>query len=65
MPSAKKKVRACIVGMGIGRPNGRAIQSNRRGEIVALCDLVEDRMKDFAKEIPSEVKTYLVGVVVG
>lgn len=58
MSSKRKKVRAAIVGMGIGRPNGRAISNNPRGEVVALCDLVEERMKDFAKELPGEVKFY-------
>lgn len=58
MSSKRKKVRAAIVGMGIGRPNGRAISNNPRGEIVALCDLVEERMKDFAKELPGKVKFY-------
>ncbi len=56
--SSGKKVRAAIVGMGIGRPNGRAISDNPRGEVVALCDLVEDRMKDFAKDLPGKVKLY-------
>ena len=54
----KKKVRACVVGMGIGRPNGQAIARNPRGEIYALCDLLEDRMKDYAKELPGEQKLY-------
>ena len=36
-----KKVRTAIVGMGIGRPNGRAIAANPRGSVVALCDLLE------------------------
>jgi len=52
------KVRVCIVGMGIGRANGRAFMKNSRSEIVALCDVLEDRMQDFAKEIPNEVKFY-------
>ena len=52
------KVRVCIVGMGIGRANGRAFMKNPRAEIVALCDILEDRMQDFAKEIPNEVKFY-------
>lgn len=52
------KVRVCIVGMGIGRANGRAFMRNPRAEIVALCDILEDRMHDFAKEIPNEVKFY-------
>jgi len=50
---ASKKVRICVVGMGIGRPNGQALARNPRGEVIALCDLVEDRMKDFAKSLPN------------
>lgn len=53
-----KQVRAAVVGMGIGRPNGKAIAKNPRGRVVALCDLVEDRMKDFAKELPEPPKLY-------
>jgi len=44
--------------MGIGRPNGRALDRNPRAEVVALCDLIEDRMKDFARELGHEVKYY-------
>jgi predicted dehydrogenase len=51
-------VRTAIVGMGIGRPNGRAIASNPRGMVVALCDLFVDRMEEFAKELPEPVKLY-------
>ena len=51
-------VRVGIVGMGIGRPNARAIARNPRGEVVALCDLVEERMREFALELPGEVKCY-------
>lgn len=58
MASAEKEVRVCVVGMGIGRPNGQAIAKNPRGRVVALCDLAEERMKDFAKELPEEVKFY-------
>ncbi|MBN1669668.1 MAG: Gfo/Idh/MocA family oxidoreductase [Kiritimatiellae bacterium] len=53
-----KEVRTAIVGMGIGRNNGRAIGSDPRGRVVALCDLKEDRMADFAKELPAPVKLY-------
>lgn len=53
-----KEVRAAIVGMGIGRPNGRSIARNPRGRVVALCDLAEERMKDFAKELPEPVNFY-------
>ncbi|NLF38370.1 Gfo/Idh/MocA family oxidoreductase, partial [bacterium] len=53
-----KKVRVGIVGMGIGRDNARAIARNPRGEVIALCDLAEERMRDFAREIPTPVKFY-------
>lgn len=52
------KVRVGIVGLGIGRVNGRAIARNPRGEVVALCDLIEEKMRDFASELPNEVKFY-------
>jgi predicted dehydrogenase len=51
-------VRVAIVGMGVGRINGRAIARHPRGTIVALCDLVEDRMRSFAAELPEPVKLY-------
>ena len=53
-----KKVKVGIVGLGIGKNNGRAISNNPRGEVVALCDLVRKRMKEFAKELPNETKLY-------
>ena len=54
----KKKVRVCVVGMGIGKPNGRALAKNDRGEVVALCDLIPERMEEFARELPGEQKFY-------
>ncbi|MDA1191221.1 MAG: Gfo/Idh/MocA family oxidoreductase [Candidatus Poribacteria bacterium] len=56
--ASSDKVRACAVGMGIGRPNGMAISNDPRGEVTALCDLDEARMKEFAKELPGKVKFY-------
>jgi len=53
-----KEVRAAIVGMGIGQPNALAIQRNKRGRVVALCDLVEGRMQDFAKQLPEPVRMF-------
>ena len=53
-----KQVKVCIVGMGIGRPNGDAIARNPRGRVAALCDLAEDRMKGYAKTLPEPVKFY-------
>jgi predicted dehydrogenase len=53
-----KEVRTAIVGMGIGRPNGRAIAAHPRGRVVALCDLVEERMDAFAQELSTECRFY-------
>ena len=53
-----KFVRVGIVGMGIGRPNAQAIAKNQRGKVVALCDLVESRMDDFAKDLPDPVHKF-------
>jgi predicted dehydrogenase len=51
-------VRIAIVGMGIGRDNGRGLLHDPRARIVALCDLVEDRMRDFARELPQPVRIF-------
>ena len=51
-------VRICIVGMGIGRTNGRALARHPRGQVVALCDLFPERMAEFAAELPGPVKMY-------
>ena len=55
---ASGKVRTAIVGMGIGRPNGRALAKIFRSEVVALCDLERDRMSEFAEELLGDVKLY-------
>lgn len=51
-------VRTGIVGMGVGRSNGRSIAANPRGKVTALCDLVPERMQEFAAELPEPVKMY-------
>jgi len=53
-----RQVRVGIVGMGIGKENARAIAAHPRGRVVALCDLVQERMDAFARELPGPVKTY-------
>ncbi len=53
-----QKVRVGIVGMGIGRTNAKAIARNPRGQVVALCDLFEDRMAELAAELPEPVKFF-------
>jgi predicted dehydrogenase len=54
-----RKVRAGIVGMGIGKVNGRAIDANGRAEIVAICDIVPEKMDVFEEEIGRPVKKYV------
>jgi predicted dehydrogenase len=53
-----KQLRVGIVGLGIGRVNGRAIHANRRGRVVALCDLIESRMDEFETELGHPVRKY-------
>ena len=53
-----QEVRVAIVGMGIGKANALAISRNPRGRVVALCDLLEDRMVEFAKDIPGSVQFF-------
>ena len=43
---------------GSADPTGAALARNPRGNVVALCDLLEDRMKTFANDLPGEVKFY-------
>ena len=54
-----KKVRVGLAGMNvIGLPMGGGAAKNPRGEIVALCDVVEERMHKHAAELPGSVKLY-------
>jgi predicted dehydrogenase len=45
------RVRVGIVGLGIGKAQGRAIHADPRGEVTALCDLDAARMEPFAAEL--------------
>jgi predicted dehydrogenase len=55
-----KKVRIGIVGTGgIGTTNGRAMNANPRGEIVALCDILPERMDAFEKELGRPMRKYV------
>ena len=47
---SKNCVNVAVVGMGIGRANGMVLANSKRGKVVALCDLDQSRMEDFAKE---------------
>lgn len=54
-----EKVRVAIVGMGIGQSVARGIAPNPRAEVTALCDVVEERMHQFAaKELTGPAKYY-------
>ena len=54
----KQPIRVAVVGMGIGRTNGRGFLHDPRCRVVALCDLFEDRMKDYSKETGPDVRFY-------
>ena len=54
-----RTVRVGIVGMGIGKVNGRALDANPRGEIVAICDIVPEKMDVFEEELARPVKKYV------
>ncbi len=56
---ARGPLRVGIVGMGIGRSNGRALHADPRGEVAALCDLEEDRMREFAAEFETDPRLYV------
>jgi predicted dehydrogenase len=53
-----KEVRIGIIGMGIGQPNALALAKHPRGRVVALCDLVEARMQEFARQLPEPVEQF-------
>jgi predicted dehydrogenase len=52
------RVRAAVVGMGIGRAGGDAFSRNPRSQVAALCDLSEDRMQDYASYLREKPKFY-------
>lgn len=53
------KVRVALVGMNIiGQPLARGVVNSGRAEIVALCDVVEDRMRSFATQIGATPRLY-------
>ena len=53
------EVRAAVVGLGIGRANGRSLQKNPRCRVTAICDIIEWKMDDYATELPGPVKKYV------
>ncbi len=48
-----------IVGRGVGKENCRGFLPDKRARIVALCDIIPEKMDAFAKELPSPVKKYV------
>src|SRR6476646_3250378 len=54
-----EQVRAALVGMNvIGQPMAKGVGNDPRAEIVALCDVVEERMRAFAGELPGSPRFY-------
>lgn len=53
-------VRIGLIGTGgIGKVNARALNADPRGQIVALCDIIPERMDEFEKELGRPVAKYL------
>jgi predicted dehydrogenase len=53
------EVRIGLVGMNvIGQPLAKGFLTNPRSRIVALCDVVEERMRAFGAELPYPTKHY-------
>lgn len=51
MAKAQKKIKAGVVGMGgMGQSHMRALQAIEGVEVVAICDILEERVKDLCKE---------------
>jgi len=59
LTSKDQALRMGIVGLGIGKANARAIVANPRGRVTALCDIIEEKMPAFAKELPEPTKHYV------
>ncbi len=54
-----ERVRIGIIGTGgIGKQNGRALEREPRAEIVALCDIIPERMDGFEKELDRPMRKY-------
>lgn len=53
-----EQVRIAIVGLGIGKPMAKGFAANPRARVAALCDIQEQRMQDFAAELPGPVAMY-------
>lgn len=52
------EVRVAIVGVGFSRHIALSLSNNQRGRVVALCDLLQDRMEEMAADLPGQVKLY-------
>jgi predicted dehydrogenase len=52
------RLRVAVVGMGIGKSGGNAFTRNERSVVTALCDLAEDRMREYAAQLPENPKLY-------
>jgi len=52
-------LRIAIVGMGIGKANGRSLQKNPRGRVTAICDIIAWKMDAYEEEFAHPVKKYI------
>ncbi len=44
---------------GIGKVNARVLDANPRGEVIALCDIIPQRMDEFERELGRPVKKFI------
>src|SRR5918998_1416176 len=56
-PSPNEKVRFACIGIG-GKGDSDTRDAGRHGEIVALCDVNDDRLQKMAKKFPNAKKYY-------
>ncbi|MBN2450755.1 MAG: Gfo/Idh/MocA family oxidoreductase [Lentisphaeria bacterium] len=55
----KRRVRIGLIGTGgIGKVNARVLDADPRGEIVALCDILPERMDEFERELGRPMRKY-------
>ncbi|NLP48335.1 MAG: Gfo/Idh/MocA family oxidoreductase [Clostridiales bacterium] len=52
-----KKVGYAVLGLGVGKSHARAVLSSKNGKLVAVCDLLEEKLEK-AKEDYGDILTY-------
>ncbi|MDA8612567.1 Gfo/Idh/MocA family oxidoreductase [Candidatus Pelagibacter bacterium] len=53
----KKKIRAGVIGLGVGLHQARILASHPECELVSICDYDENKLSDFGSELPGVNQT--------